>query len=83
MRENESVLLVLSVCDGEIILEKSEILSEKRHVRKQDSSIFHLVNINPRFALFLSNPLAKANAIAEYSPISLEQTGLCVGFTRN
>jgi hypothetical protein len=31
MRENESVLLVLSVCDGEIILEKGEILSEKRH----------------------------------------------------
>jgi hypothetical protein len=30
MRENESVLLVLSVCDGEIILEKGEILSEKR-----------------------------------------------------
>ncbi len=32
MRENESVLLVLSVCDGEIILEKGEILSEKRQV---------------------------------------------------
>ena len=31
MRENESVLLVLSVCDGEIILKKGEILSEKRH----------------------------------------------------
>ncbi len=31
MRENESVLLVLSFCDGEIILEKGEILSEKRH----------------------------------------------------
>jgi hypothetical protein len=30
MRENEPVLLVLSVCDGEIILEKGEILSEKR-----------------------------------------------------
>jgi hypothetical protein len=28
MRENEPVLLVLSVCDGEIILEKGEILSE-------------------------------------------------------
>jgi len=26
MRENEPVLLVLSVCDGEIILEKGEIL---------------------------------------------------------
>jgi hypothetical protein len=26
----EPVLLVLSVCDGEIILEKGEILSEKR-----------------------------------------------------
>lgn len=32
MRENEPVLLVLSVCDGEIILEKGEILSEKRHL---------------------------------------------------
>ena len=32
MRENEPVLLVLSVCDGEIILEKGEILSEKRHI---------------------------------------------------
>jgi hypothetical protein len=33
MRENEPVLLVLSVCNGEIILEKGEILSEKRHNR--------------------------------------------------
>jgi hypothetical protein len=32
MRENEPVLLVLSICDGEIILEKGEILSEKRHL---------------------------------------------------
>ncbi len=31
MRENEHVLLVLSVCDGEIILENGEILCEKRH----------------------------------------------------
>jgi hypothetical protein len=31
MRESEPVLLVLSVRDGEIILEKGEILSEKRH----------------------------------------------------
>ena len=31
MRENEPVLLVLSVCDGEIILEKGEILYEKCH----------------------------------------------------
>ncbi len=29
MRENELVLLVLSVCDGKIILEKGEILYEK------------------------------------------------------
>jgi hypothetical protein len=29
MQENEPVLLVLSVCDREIILEKGEILSEK------------------------------------------------------
>jgi len=29
MRENEPVLLVLSVCDGEIIFEKGEILCEK------------------------------------------------------
>jgi hypothetical protein len=32
MRENEPVLLVLSVYDGEIILEKGEMLSEKRHL---------------------------------------------------
>jgi hypothetical protein len=32
MLENEPVLLVLSVCDGEIILEKGEILSEKHHL---------------------------------------------------
>ena len=32
MRENEPVLLVLSICDGEIILEKGEILSEKRQL---------------------------------------------------
>jgi hypothetical protein len=31
MRENEPVLLVLSVCDGKIILEKGEILYEKCH----------------------------------------------------
>ena len=31
MQENEPVLLVFSVCEGEIILEKGEILSEKRH----------------------------------------------------
>ncbi len=31
MRKKEPVLLVLSVCDGEIILEKGEILFEKRH----------------------------------------------------
>ncbi len=30
MRENEPVMLVLSVCDGEILLEKGEMLSEKR-----------------------------------------------------
>jgi hypothetical protein len=29
MRENEPVLLVLSDCDGKIILEKGEILYEK------------------------------------------------------
>jgi hypothetical protein len=32
MRENEPVLLVFSVCEGEIILEKGEILSEKRQL---------------------------------------------------
>jgi hypothetical protein len=31
MRETEPVLLVFSVCEGEIILEKGEILSEKRY----------------------------------------------------
>jgi hypothetical protein len=30
MRENTPVLLVFPVCDGEIILEKGGILSEKR-----------------------------------------------------
>jgi hypothetical protein len=35
MRENEPVLLVLSVCDGEIILEKGEMLSEKRHIDRR------------------------------------------------
>src|SRR6266704_4461874 len=34
MRENEPVLLVLSVCDGKIILEKDEILYEKCHKRR-------------------------------------------------
>jgi hypothetical protein len=34
MRENEPVLLVFSVCEGEIILEKGEILSEKRQGEK-------------------------------------------------
>ena len=33
MRENEPVMLVLSVCDGEILLEKGEMLSEKRHYK--------------------------------------------------
>ena len=32
MRENEPVLLVLSVCDGKIILEKGEILFYMRNV---------------------------------------------------
>ncbi len=36
MRENEPVLLILFVCEGEIILEKGEILSEKR----QDPWVF-------------------------------------------
>jgi hypothetical protein len=40
MRENESVLLVLSVWDGEIILEKGEILSEKRHMPPSFSSLY-------------------------------------------
>jgi len=31
MRENEPVLLVLSIYDGKMILEKGEILCEKRH----------------------------------------------------
>jgi len=34
MRENEPVLLVLSAFRCEIILEKGEILSEKRHLVK-------------------------------------------------
>lgn len=39
MRENEPVLLVLSVCDEEIILEKGEILPEKRHCESQLRSL--------------------------------------------
>ncbi len=35
MRENEPVLLVLSVCDGKIILEKGEILYEKCQLRQK------------------------------------------------
>jgi hypothetical protein len=35
MRENEPVLLVFSVCEGEIILEKGEILSEKRQTERK------------------------------------------------
>jgi hypothetical protein len=38
MRENEPVLLVLSVCDGEIILEKGEILCEKCQLSRPCSS---------------------------------------------
>ena len=38
MQENVPVLLVLSVCDKEIILEKGEILCEKRHFA---ISLFH------------------------------------------
>jgi hypothetical protein len=34
MRENEPVLLVLSVCDGKIILEKGEILYEKCQIEQ-------------------------------------------------
>jgi hypothetical protein len=41
MRENEPVLLVLSVCDGEIILEKDEILCEKCHLEKPIGNVFH------------------------------------------
>jgi len=33
MRENVPVLLVLSVCDGKIILEKGEILFYMRNVK--------------------------------------------------
>ncbi len=39
MRENEPVLFVLSVCDREIILEKGEILSEKRQTVYSLSSL--------------------------------------------
>ena len=50
MRENEPVLLVLSVCDGEIILEKGEILCEKcQALMRRD--------IHPR-------PVAKIQAVA-------------------
>jgi hypothetical protein len=42
MRENEPVLLVLSVCDGEIILEKGEILSEKRQCCSLFAPIAHM-----------------------------------------
>ena len=39
MRENEPVLLVLSVCDGKIILEKGEILYEKCHLNPGDVAL--------------------------------------------
>jgi hypothetical protein len=38
MRKKEPVLLVLSVCDGEIILEKGEILFEKRQLSMYTAS---------------------------------------------
>ena len=44
MRENEPVLLVLSVCDGEIILEKGEILCEKCQSQKANSSINSIIH---------------------------------------
>src|SRR2546421_10528504 len=45
---------------------------------------FKINGINTHGSLiFWSNPLTKPNAIAEYSPFSHEQTGLCVGFIRN
>ncbi len=43
MRENEPVLPVLSICDGEIILENGEILSEKRQMRRG----FNVASIPP------------------------------------
>lgn len=41
------------------------------------------VIIKPVVRPLLSNPLAKPVAIAEYSPISPEQTALCIGETPN
>jgi len=43
MRENEPVLLVLSVCDGKIILEKGEILYEKCQLEKKLTCILSVV----------------------------------------
>ena len=42
MRENEPVLLVLSVCDGGIILEKGEILCEKCQVGVASNGPIHV-----------------------------------------
>jgi hypothetical protein len=44
MRKKEPVLLVLSVCDGEIILEKGEILFEKRHAHQPSNLNFILTS---------------------------------------
>ena len=59
MRENEPVLLVLSVCDGEIILEKGEILCEKCQVFPIVPSCFGRSNC--AFLHFASN-LARVEA---------------------
>jgi hypothetical protein len=50
MRENEPVLLVLSVCDGEIILEKGEILCEKCQIQLMLAALPSLFVISPFFS---------------------------------
>jgi hypothetical protein len=49
MRENKPVLLVLSVCDGEIILEKGEILCEKRQQSIKRSLLLTFVSNRGRY----------------------------------
>ncbi len=57
--------------------------AEGTHKRQEAQTKDNLTFITHGSLIFLLNQLAKPNPIVEYSPISLEQTGLCVGFTRN
>ena len=55
----------------------------KRIIKSYIATIALLYVYTHGSLIFWLNPLAKPNAIAEYSPFSYEQTGLYVGFARN